>query len=104
MRLGDAGRAVRCCCASFDAWEGNGRTTTFPEMLVCWVHGTMTRLANNGWICPPVLTSHLVLTRLSNVGGTCGRHRQARAPASLYLHRHGAADHALRGGVRFSHA
>src|ERR1700732_4786947 len=86
------------------SWEGNGRTTTFPEMLVSRVYGTITRLANNGWICPAVLTSHLVLTRFSNVGGNCGRHRQTRAPASLYLHRHGAADHDFRGGIRFPHA
>src|SRR5260370_13056730 len=61
-------------------------------------------LANNGWICPAVLTSHLVLARLSNVGGNCGRPRQACATASLYLHRDGADDHDLRGGVRFPHA
>jgi hypothetical protein len=59
-------------------------------------------LANDGWICPAVLT--FVLARLSNVGGNCGRTRQACATASLYLHRDGAADHDLRGGVRFTHA
>src|SRR5258705_12179391 len=73
-------------------------------MLVSPVYGTIYAAANNGWIYPVVLTSHLVLTQFSNVGGNCGRHRQSRAPASLYLHRHGAADHDFRGGVRFPHA
>src|ERR1700716_1035104 len=50
---------MRCRCRSFDAWDGKGRTTTFPEMLVGRVYGTITRLANNGWVCPPVLTPHL---------------------------------------------
>src|SRR5437660_8842267 len=99
MRLGDAGYAMRRRRWSFDAWEGNGRTATFPEMLLIsglWNHNVPR--------CSPImvgsfqlfLTSHLVLTRFSDVGGNCGRHRQARAPASLYLHRRGAADPDLR--------
>jgi hypothetical protein len=42
MRPGDASKAMRHRGGNFDAWEGNGRITTFPEMLLIRLDETVT--------------------------------------------------------------